>query len=398
MIYDFDKLKSAITFNTAEVLPTDPHQLDKEIKDLIDLANDSGEKIKHYIGFEISGQIHIGTGMATALRIKKLQDAGVRCSIFLADYHTWINNKLDGNIETIRKVATEYFSSVMLQCVQIAGGDPSQVDIIYAKDEYDEEKSKGHKFLAYMLNVSKNLTLSRVNKSISITGKKAGEDIEFGVLCYPVMQVADAFLMQTHLVHAGIDQRKCHVLMREVAHKLDPQFRLKIGSKEIKPIAIHHKLLLSLGISANDTAQKIDTAKAENLKMSKSKADSAIWVHDSPEEIQRKIKKAYCPMPQESQTIEEIEAEQEYNPILNWCQNLIFPAGQIILLKRPEKFGGDKSYKNYESLKKDYFTQKIHPLDLKSSVAETLSKWFQPVREYVEQNPEGLKIIKNLKK
>jgi len=30
-------------------------------------------------------------------------------------------------------------------------------------------------------------------------------------------------------------------------------------------------------------------------KMSKSKPDSAVYMHDSPQEIQRKIKNAFCP-------------------------------------------------------------------------------------------------------
>jgi tyrosyl-tRNA synthetase len=110
------------------------------------------------------------------------------------------------------------------------------------------------------------------------------------------MQVADAFFLQAHIVHAGIDQRKCHVLMREVALNMDEGFGLKIGEQNIKPIATHHKLLLSLGVSSSDVQKRMSTEITEELKMSKSKPDSAIWVHDSKEEIDRKLKKAYCPM------------------------------------------------------------------------------------------------------
>ncbi|NJS40937.1 hypothetical protein HC766_00895 [Candidatus Gracilibacteria bacterium] len=105
MLYSLAKLKEAILFNTVEVLPTNNNQLDEELELLISKANSSGELIKHYIGFEISGKIHIGTGIMSALKIKKLQDAGVHCTIFLADYHTFLNEKLDGKIETIRKVS-----------------------------------------------------------------------------------------------------------------------------------------------------------------------------------------------------------------------------------------------------------------------------------------------------
>jgi len=45
------------------------------VQQLVALANQSGEVIRHYIGFEISGQIHLGTGIMTALTIKQLQEA-----------------------------------------------------------------------------------------------------------------------------------------------------------------------------------------------------------------------------------------------------------------------------------------------------------------------------------
>ncbi len=42
--------------------------------------------LKHYIGFEISGKIHLGTGLACMQKVKDFADAGVSVNIFLADY------------------------------------------------------------------------------------------------------------------------------------------------------------------------------------------------------------------------------------------------------------------------------------------------------------------------
>ncbi len=390
--YDFQTLKKAILFNTVEVLPTDEKQLDEEIKVLVEEANKSNKPIRHYIGFEISGQIHIGTGMMTALKIKALQDAGVACSIFLADYHTYLNNKLDGSLETIRKVAKTYFGSVMLKCCEIVGCDVEKVEIVYAEELYKKQVNN-QDILSFYLSVSKQLTLNRVIKSITVTGKEAGENVEFGLLMYPPLQVADAFFMQTHLVHAGIDQRKCHVLMREVAGGLAENFALKINDKKIKPIAIHHHLLLSLGVTAEDAKTRMDSVAAESLKMSKSKPDSAVWVTDSYDEIFRKLKKAYCPIPDKSQTLEEIKEAQNLNPVLNWCKNLIFAAHKEIKIERKPEWGGDLSYSTYQDLEKDYFAGNLHPLDLKTGVAKCLADWFSPICEYVKQNPEGLELI-----
>ncbi|MEM1311862.1 MAG: tyrosine--tRNA ligase [Patescibacteria group bacterium] len=397
-MYDLQKLKDAIKFNTVEILPSNEQQLDAELQVLIVQSNQSKQEIRHYIGFEISGQIHLGTGIVTALKIKKLQEAGVKCTIWLANYHTWLNNKLDGQMETIHRVAEQYFKPIFIECCRVVGCNVDQIDFLDANSEYFRGDSKGQRYLDYMIKAARNLSLSRVNKSVTVAGKKEGESVEFGILCYPVMQVADAFFLQSHLVHAGLDQRKCHVLMREIAPSMNEDFGIKIGQANIKPIAIHHKLLLSLGVSANDVQNRMTADITEDLKMSKSKPDSAVWVHDSFEEISRKLKKAYCPIPKQDQSLEEIEQEQTYNPILNWCENLIYPAGKHVFVNRPEKFGGDKEYTSYSELKKDYFASNLHPLDLKNGVARTLANWFEPIYQYAQNNPKGLELVKNIKK
>jgi len=65
--------------------------------------------LKHYIGFEISGFVHLGTGLLTMAKVADLQKAGIAVTLFLADYHSWINNKLGGDLSVIRKVAGGYF-------------------------------------------------------------------------------------------------------------------------------------------------------------------------------------------------------------------------------------------------------------------------------------------------
>src|SRR5262245_37138842 len=64
----------------------------------------SGTPLRHYIGFEISGKVHLGTGLACLAKVKDFVDARVDCAIFLADWHSWINDKLGGDRETIRRM------------------------------------------------------------------------------------------------------------------------------------------------------------------------------------------------------------------------------------------------------------------------------------------------------
>jgi len=79
--------------------PTEEILTEEDLKKLLE----NGEKLKHYIGFEISGRIHLGTGIGCMQKLVDLQKADVECSVFLADYHAWINNKLGGNWKIFKK-------------------------------------------------------------------------------------------------------------------------------------------------------------------------------------------------------------------------------------------------------------------------------------------------------
>ena len=154
-----------------------------------------------------------------------------------------------------------------------------------------------------MVDVSKNTSLSRMLRSITIMGRKEGGSIDFAKLIYPPMQVADIFIQGINLPHAGIDQRKAQVIGRDVALKIKAKSLLDKKGNKIKPVAIHHHLILGLGKPSvwpvpKEQLQELWSA----LKMSKSKPDTCIFIHDSPEEIKRKINKAFC-----------LEGETEFN-------------------------------------------------------------------------------------
>lgn len=343
----------------------------------------SGEKVNHYIGFEISGLIHLGQGLMSGLVIRELQKLGVHTRIFLADWHTWINNKLNGDINLIHKVANEYFAPAIKIATKIAGGDPDKIEVIEGSDLYHNNDS----YWKEVIDVSKNLTLSRVLKSTTILGREASQSMEFAMLIYPSMQAADIFEMQNHIAHAGTDQRNVHVIAREVADKVTVKKLVNpINQQPMKPIAIHHELVPGLQKPAQwPLPENIDKkAMLTSLKMSKSIPDSAIFIQDSEEDIRRKITKAFCP-----------EKEIGYNPVLSWVRLLIFPIKGEFNLKREEKFGGDRTYLSFDELEKDYFEGEIFPLDLKNNVADILVELLRPARETFA-NEESQKLIRQI--
>ncbi len=328
------------------------------------------EPLKHYIGFEISGRIHLGSGIISMMKVRDFVNAGVDCTVFLADWHAWLNDKLGGDKEFIKEVGVGYFKEGMLECYKLVGGDPEKIKFVLGSDLYHHNDEYWQTFI----DVSKNLTLSRVLKSSTIMGRNQGESMPFAWLVYPPMQVADIFNQGINLAHAGMDQRKAHVIAREVANKLKYQPLKNKQGEAIKPIAIHQHLILGLTkpdkwpVESKEELQEM----LSNMKMSKSKPDSAVFIDDSEEDIRRKINKAFCP-----------EGEVEFNPILDWTKHLIFPnIIEGLNIKREEKFGGNVSYLKYEDLEKDYKEKKLYPTDLKNYVADWLVNFLRPIREH----------------
>jgi tyrosyl-tRNA synthetase len=86
-------------------------------------------KITAYDGFEPSGTMHIATGILRTIKINDLLEANVNFIILLADWYAWINNKMGGDLELIKKVG-EYFVEGYKAC----GLDTKKVKIMWASD------------------------------------------------------------------------------------------------------------------------------------------------------------------------------------------------------------------------------------------------------------------------
>lgn len=353
-----EKLK-LITRNLEEVLT------EEELKQLID----SGTPLKHYIGFEISGKPHLGSGLALMYKIKDFVDAGVDCTIFIADWHTWINKKLDGKFETISRLGREFWKEAMIAGYLCVGGDPKDLKFVQGTDLYKDNPE----YWATMVEVSQNTTLNRMLRSISIAGRQEGDSVDFAILLYPAMQAADIFTLQVNLVHAGMEQRKVHVIAKDVAMQITTNPLKDKRGNNIKPVALHNHLILGLTKPSVWPVPKDQLREIKvSMKMSKSNPASGVFIFDSPEEIREKLNNAFCP-----------EGEIEFNPVLDWTRHLIFyEEDSTLTIKRPEKWGGDKTYTSYEQLEKDYADKQLHPQDLKAAVAEWLIEKLAPAREY----------------
>ena len=256
----------------------------------------------------------------------------------------------------ISKVSKYYQDAFKLVC--------PEANIVLGSDLYQEKPE----YWSELVKFTKHMSLARTMRTLTIMGRSEDEEkIDLAKLLYPPMQAVDIHFLDVDIAHAGMDQRKIHMLVREIF----PKMKWKV------PVAVHHKLLpgLSKPVDANDS-QILG-------KMSKSDPNSGVFIHNSDDEIRTKIKKAWCE-----------EANIQNNPLLEISKHVIFHEFNEIKVERPEKFGGNMIYTNYNQLESDFAEKKLHPTDLKQTVGEYLVKVISPIREKLNLSEELFEAIK----
>ena len=240
---------------------------------LADETSMSGDGvIRCYVGFEPSGKAHIGWKVLS-LQLKRMLEAKANVLIFLADWHAWVNDKFDGQMDDIQKTAVymeETFKALLDYPEE--GEGPGQLRFVWASTLMDSGD-----YWARVLRCSKGATLPMVRKTFTIMGRdEASSDHDLSKFYYPAMQAADIFELGIDVALGGMDQRKAHMFMRDMASKWNWK----------KATCLHTPILSSLKASG----VRMDSF---DHKMSKSDPNSALLLHDTLQLVQKKMKQAY---------------------------------------------------------------------------------------------------------
>jgi len=326
------------------------HEVGEEIiteEDLRALLEKKKQPIA-YDGFEPSGQMHIAQGLLRTINVNKMVKAGCRFKFFVADWHAWANNKFGGDLEKIQK-AGRYMEEVWKAC----GMELGKVEFVWANDLVREREYWGK-----VMKMATNSTVKRIVRCSQIMGRKESDALKASQIFYPCMQAADIFHLKADITQLGMDQRKVNMLAREIGEKLGYW----------KPVVVSHHMLMGLQQPKTGAA---GVEREIELKMSKSVPDSAIFMTDSKQEVERKINKAYCP-----------EKQVEENPVLEYCKFIVFEKFREMKVERPARFGGNVNYESYEKLAQGFSSGALHPADLKSATATHINKLLEPVRKH----------------
>ena len=327
---DADAYES-ITRNTAEVVT------DEEIHALAK----SPETKRAYVGYEPSGVLHVGH-MLTANKLIELQSVGFDIVVLLADVHAYLNGK--GTFAEIRETASQ-----MREQFIAYGLDPDHTEFILGSSfQFDEE------YVLDLHAVEAETSLARSKRAMAAI--KGDETATVAHAVYPLMQALDIVYLDVDLAIGGTEQRKVHMLARDVLPSIDAD----------APTCLHTPLIADLTTGIG--------------KMSSSSGVS-ISMEDDTTTLTEKIESAYCPPTATPDPTG--EGESRYNPVLQLFEYHVFPRFGDVTIERQEKHGGDLSYDAYDPLEADLESGELHPADAKGALAAYLDRLIEPGRKQI---------------
>ena len=321
-----EKRFKLITRNLEEVLG------ETELKELLKTK----KEISVYWGTMPTGGPHIAY-LYPLYKIADFLKAGLKVKILLADLHA----ALDGIPWNVLDKRQKYYKALIPEMLKSLGIDIKKLEFV--------EGSSFQLKKDYFQDLLKLSIITNVHDATKAASEvvKLGDNPKLGGIIYPLMQALDEEYLKVDIQFGGTDQRKIFVYAREYLPKINYKARVELMNY-ILPGLIGKKM------SASDPATKID-------------------ILDSQEEVDKKINRAVC---------EEGNADNGLLPFLKYTVMVIKKDNnEILTVERPEKFGGNKKYKTYEEIEKDFIDKKLHPLDLKKTVAKEINKLIESVRK-----------------
>lgn len=175
-------------------------------------------------------------------------------------------------------------------------------------------------------------------------------------LIYPILQALDEEYLGVDIQFGGVDQRKIFMFAREWLPKLGYKKRLHLMNSLVPGLT-------------------------KSGKMSSSEPLSKIDFDESDKTIRDKFSRAYS-----------VDGKVEGNGLLALLKHILFrrmeSQGRKLLVKRPEKFGGDVTYETYEEVEAAFSSGSLASADLKAAVAEEVIQLTTPLRDAIDQQKD----------
>lgn len=217
------------------------------------------KKPRAFSGIQPTGKVHLGNYLGAIQNWVRLQD-DYDCTFCVVDYHAI----------TVDYAPAELPARVFDLAVALlaCGVDPDRCTLFVQSDVPE------HVELAWFL--ASVAPVSRLELQTQYKDKSAqhAENINCGLLTYPVLQAADILVHRADVVPVGDDQAQHLELCRELARKFNNRF----GEIFVEPKTVHTTAPRVLGLDGK-------------AKMSKSKQNT-LDLLDSPDALWTKLRTA----------------------------------------------------------------------------------------------------------
>lgn len=215
-------------------------------------------------GIRSTGQLHLGNYFGAVRNFVRLQETNP-CYFFIADYHALTTHPTPENLQhNVRQVLAEYLAS---------GLDPDKATL-YVQSDVPEVCE-----LYLLLNM--NAYVGELERCTSFKEKirKHADNVNAGLLTYPVLMAADILLHKSHKVPVGKDQEQHLEMARTFANRFNRIYKVDYFPE---PQAYNFGEAL-VKIPGLDGSTKMGKSEGEG---------NAIYLSDTPEAIRKKVMRA----------------------------------------------------------------------------------------------------------
>jgi tryptophanyl-tRNA synthetase len=215
-------------------------------------------------GIRSTGNLHLGNYFGAMKNFIRMQNE-FKCYFFIADYHSLTTHPHPSNLRSnVRQVVAEY-----LAC----GLDP-ELCTLYIQSDVP------HVTELYLL-LNMNAYMGELERSTTFKEKarKQPDNINAGLLTYPVLMAADILLHRASKVPVGKDQEQHLEMTRQFGNRFNRMYETDFFPE---PVAFNY----------GDTLVKIPGLDGSG-KMGKSEGEgNAVFLVDTDEVIRKKVMKA----------------------------------------------------------------------------------------------------------
>jgi tryptophanyl-tRNA synthetase len=282
-------------------------------------------------GIRSTGNLHLGNYFGAVKNFVKMQHEN-RCFFFVADYHALTTHPKPENLhDNIRKVLSEYLA---------AGLDP-EVATLYIQSDVPEINE-----LYLLLNM--NAYVGELERTTTFKDKirKQPENINAGLLTYPVLMCADIIIHNADKVPVGKDQEQNLEMARKFAKRFNHMYGVEYFTLP-EPYNFGEELIKVPGLDGTG-------------KMGKSEGNG-LYLADEPGAIRKKVMRA----------VTDAGPTEPNSKMPEPVANLFY---LLDLLSTPD---------TVEHFRNSYNDCSIRYGDLKKQLAEDIITFNAPIRERI---------------